>query len=909
MLPEGQRTKCEEGPEVKSTVQDEAAMLGDEMKQTPEENTGDSKAPADEIPAEDRPPEEAENTSRRAASENKVEEKSSENQEDAAAKDVAQMKEAGREARSSEEDESSTPVPNARAENETMAEDDAEAGGATAAETAEMKVELADEREVLGCEEAPVGDAEEEPREDAGDGAAAPGAAVPTGNWSSVLEETGGTSGETGGETSGDAPQAERLDQEEAAGGEEGAEDAVQTHDEVEEKPEDKDEEKQTDPNEGGDGEGRREDDSERKTDSNVGGDENGQNGTADGKTDQPQDTNEGEDSECVKGGNEEEEKEARDGGEKTREMYGKVKRKETDERREEQTEAGEEKSGKKEEGGIASADKVGKNTDVDTAEDMKKAEGSTVEPKDEAANIEVQERVREASGKEKENGEINEENGEISSRIERTAQKDAEEAETEAQKDMKTAKHTRDEIKPEEVTDEDRAEATDLTAEFKGGPEKHSSEQMDPSLDAGSAKSDAKDEESNEDGPGTEVKETESCNFPEEDDEILIKEVQTEVTSAQSSAPVAPVGPAPNLDIFVETSATEDHPPTAVPELAGEPEARKAPEEGTSAVLSPRASFPDKDECPAVHPEMAEIVVAGENVDLVSNWVTTHQVAKFFETFVEPWDDLKESKAEVTQSNQSADPLRSVKMVDDAGREQTKEEAAEAEREGDKTSEACGKEASEDKSQVQEDTEVMDLVLENGPDKKELTKGLPAWSEASGTSLQNDKSHEGFEQNNSEQDRVSTAGAKERPGSPHPVSRGSPEHQPEQEDPDLNHKPAPVPEFTAPSEREEHGQRSAHPGEPSKSNGNQPVNAEEIRGPSEKVLEAKFTWERTPEEPGESVPEPQDTSASGEATDVQLVPDRRLSKEHLSVSSLNDTHFGRSSYPVLAAARTQNGQ
>lgn len=899
-----QEAKCEEGPEVTSTVQDEEETHGDGMKQKPEENTVALKDTAEETPAENQPAGEAENPSLSAGSENKMEEKPSDNREDAAAKDVEQTDEVGREAKSSEEDESSVSAVNARAENETMAEDDAQAGGTTVAETEEMKVELSDEREVLSCEEEPVADAEEEPGKDAED--RAPRAEVPTGNWSSVLEESGGSAVETGGETSGDAPKAERDEQEEAAAGGEGeADESVQARDEVEEKPEDQDEEKQTESNEMGDGdnsEERREEDNEMETDSNVGGNENNQNETADGKTEQLQKTNEGEDSKCVKDGNEKEGNEATDVGEKSSEMYQKVKKNETDESRAEQTEAGEKNSGKcekEQEGGIASADELGKNTDADSAKAMKKNEGNTAEPEDEAANTEVPETVREASGEEEENRELDAENREISSRTESVAQKDAEEDETEAQKDVKTAKHIENEIETGEVTEEERADATDLTAESGDVTENHTCEQMDPTPDAGSAKSDAKDKESDGDGPRTEIKETESCSFPQEDDEILIKEVSS----------------GGKFDVFVETSAAEDHLLSAVTDLtatrgeSGETEASKASEEGASVVLNPRASFPDKEEIPTVHPEIPEVVDVGENVDLVSNWVTTHQVAKFFETFVEPLDDLKETQAEVSRHDQSADPLSSVKMVDDVGWEQTKEEASEVEREGNvfQTSQTCEKEQSEDKDQVQEETEVMDLMLENEPSDKELTIGLPARSEGSRTSLQNDKGQEGLVQNNSEQDRVSTPGVKDGPGSHHPVSRGSPEHQPEQQDPELNHKPTPVIEFRAPPGTKNHSQRSTHPGEPSNLNGNQPGNAEEMWGASEEVIEAKFTWERTPEEPVES--EPADPSASGGKTDLQLIADLRHSSDRLSVSSLNDTHFGRSSYPLLAAARPQNGQ
>lgn len=883
-----QETQFEQGFEMKSKVQDEEEMHGDERKQ--KENIGVSKDTAEETPAENHPPEEVENAGLCAGSENKMEEKSSENREDAAAKDVEQTDEVEREAKSSEEDESSTSAPNASAENETMAEDEAATRGTTAAETTE-RVELSDEREVLSCEDAPVVDAEDGPREDAEDRVAVAGT---TGYWSSVLEESGDTAVETGEETSGDAPKAEWDGQEEAAeeaaaSRQEEAEEPVQTHDEVEEKPEDEDEEKQADPNEMGDGdysEGRREEDHETTNDSNVGGNENAQYGPTDGKTDQSQNTNEGEDGECHKDGNEEGEKEDTDVCEKTSE---------TDESRAEQTEAGEKNSGqceREEEGVIVSPDELGKNTDADSAKDMKKPEGSSLEPEDEAANIEVQKTAREASGEETENGEIDAENGEISSKTESAVQKDEEEeAETEAQKDVKTAKDTRDEIKMDKVREEERAEATDLAAESGDGTEKHTREQMDPAPDAGSAKSEAKDEESNVDGLRTETQDAQSCSFAEEDDEILIKEVRTEVTSEQSSAP--PCSSAHKSDIFAETSAMEEQ--SAVAELnreeSGETEGSKASEEGASVVLNPRASSPDKGEGPAVPPEVAAIVDAGENVDLVSNWVTTHQVAKFFETFVEPMVDLKETQAEVTQRHQSADPLGSGKIVADVGgQEQSKDKATVVEQEDGvfKTSETCGKDPSEDKDQVQEGTEVMELMLESQPSEKELAKRLPARSEGSRTSLEN----------GTKQDRVSTPGVKDRPGI-----------QPEQEDPDLNHKPTPVIEIGAPCEPEQHCQHSAHPEEPPKLKGNQPVNAEETRGASEKVREAMFTRDRRPEEPVESGPEPQAMSASGEKSDLQLIPDLRHSKDRLSVSSLKDTHFARSSYPLLAAARTQNKQ
>lgn len=842
-----QKTEHEEDLGGKSTAQGEKEMPEDDMKQEPEENAGDSKATAGEAPSE-----EAENTSLHPASENKTEDKS-EIQQHAAAKDGTQTDEEGREAEGNEGDESPTLAPNDKAENERAMEDNAGAAATTAEETMEMKMELSVGREALSSAEAPVVDAEERPQEDGEDG---PNAELTTGNGS-VLGESGCT------EMSRDAPNTERDDKEETAGEEE-TEQSVQTPDEVEEKSEGKDEEKQTEPEIGDShsSEERREEDAEAKTNASVGDD---------GTTDQSLKTNEGEDSACVKDEDEEDEKEATGVGDTMSESCGEVKREETDA---EQTEAGEINTGnpEKEEGGIPSAGELEKNTDADSAEEKKNPEGSTVEPEDEVANIEEEETVREASGEEKEKGEID---AETSSKAESLAQRDAEEAET--------AAHRCDEIKPEQ----EGAVAKESTAESLDNTDK--GDQLDPTPDAGSGGGP---------GPGPEIKKTEleeSCNVPQQADELLSTEVLAEGTAEQSSTPVLLTGTAPSFDISIAMPESEEHllsattALTAVRGESGETEPSKASEEGASVVLNPQASFPDQEECQAANPEITEIGNTEENVDLVSNWVITHQVAKFFETFVEPLDDLKERQAGVTQHDQSAEPMSPVeplKVVENEEQEQSREEATELEQESNlfKTTHTCEKEP---EPGVQEATEVGDLKLGYEPSDEELTKGLPADSEGSRTSLQQEKDQEGFMENNAEQDRVSTAGVKDK-------ARQGVEHQPEQEDPDLKGKPTPVEEFRDQrAETEHHSQRSSRAEE----------NAEEICEVKEETVAAELTWERTPGEAEERAPELPDT------TDVELMQDLQHSKDHVSVSSLNETHFGRSSYPLLAAGRTQSGQ
>lgn len=852
-----QKTEHEEDLGSKSTVQEEKEMHEDDVKLQPEENTGDSKAIAGEAPSE-----EAENTSLHPASGNKTEDKSSEIQQHAAAKDGTQTHEEGREAEGSEGEESSTPTPNEKAENETAMEDNAGAAATTAEETIEMKMELSEGQEALSSVEAPVADAEERPWEDGEDGPTGPNTELSIGNGRNVLEESGGT------EMSRDAPNTERDDKEETAGEEE-TEQSVQTPDELEEKSEGKDEEKQTEPEIGEiySSEERREEEAEAKPNASVG---------ADGTTDQSLKTNEGEDSTCVKDGDEEDETEATGVGETMSDTCGEVKKDETDA---EQKEAGQINTGnqEKEEGGSPSAGELEKNTDADSAEEKKNPEGSFVEPDNELANIEVEETVREASGEEKEKGDID---AETASKAESLAQRDAEEAET--------AAHRCDEIKPEE---EEGAVAKESTAESLNNEDKGG--QLHPSPDAGSG-----------DGPGPETELEESCNVPQQDDEILTKEVLAEVTAEQSSTPVLLTATAPTFDISDAMPESEEHPLSAITDLtavrgeSGETEPSRASEEGASVVPNPQASFPDQEECRAANPEITEIVNTEENVDLVSNWVITHQVAKFFETFVEPLDDLKETQAGVTQHDQSAEPMspvKPVKVVENEEQEQSKEEATELQQESNivKTSTTCEKEP---EAGEQEATEVGGLRLGYEPGDEELTKGLPAGSEGNRTSLQQVKDQEGFMENNAEQDRVSTPGVKDKAESHDSATRGSAEHQSEQEDPDLKGKPTPVEEYRdQQAETEHHSQRS--------SRAEEPENAEEICEVKEKTVAAELTWEKRPGEAEERAPELPDT------TDVELIQDLRHSKDRLSVSSLNETHFGRSSYPLLAAVRTQNGQ
>ncbi|XP_051928949.1 glutamate-rich protein 3 isoform X1 [Hippocampus zosterae] len=78
----------------------------------------------------------------------------------------------------------------------------------------------------------------------------------------------------------------------------------------------------------------------------------------------------------------------------------------------------------------------------------------------------------------------------------------------------------------------------------------------------------------------------------------------------------------------------------------AGTEEAGKASEEGASALFQTRKQSNSQSVNQLPHGERPEALARASSTELVTNWLTTHQASKFFETFVEPLEDLRESDA-----------------------------------------------------------------------------------------------------------------------------------------------------------------------------------------------------------------------------------------------------------------------
>ncbi|XP_062251646.1 glutamate-rich protein 3 [Platichthys flesus] len=671
------------------------------------------------------------------------------NDSEAAQKDVEGEEKTGE---AEEADESSVSELD-RKTDETAVSEDAEEETMTVSEAVEMKVEPSEEREALSCEEAPASDTEERQQ---GDSTAASRAEVTTEDSSSSLEGSADTTVENTADISEDSvkdegskdevkkEEAELVSkdgnrQDEGLGGEQ-REKSVETYDEVE-KEKSEGESKEAE----GEHRGEREENEKDKKEE-EGKDESKKeeiiedeaNVVEDTRTDSSPErqTNEepadeedevaheekAEESEKDKGSesveikNDEEESEAKEPVidqtsecEEVKEMKAerdeeKVEEAEKEERNEEEqmeSEKSKDDNEKAEEGEEKSAISVepekitddektsGKNTaeseDVSETADGNKTTEHTVESED-------AKKETEGASSNSERGEIDGENGEISTGGERNSHNDEEmEASKEESNDEKAAERVGDGRITEEPTEGGSAEVKEADSGDCAG--KHHDEdevEQDHGTDASEGEAQERDdsdkqEETAQKDPEQESEEREiteeskpgpmdtdrqqmkqqdeNGNKPElseNRDSDLIESIdsKTNEDEAQSSAPTDDGlgGTSRKLD---ESTATSDK-TTCSDQLAavangenGEDaeEASKASEEGASVLLKPQAQneeAPNAEESVAVDEDAPEALVAEDSRDLVTNWVNTHQMSKDFETFVEPLEDLKEEASHV---------------------------------------------------------------------------------------------------------------------------------------------------------------------------------------------------------------------------------------------------------------------
>ncbi|XP_068508371.1 glutamate-rich protein 3 isoform X2 [Syngnathus scovelli] len=89
--------------------------------------------------------------------------------------------------------------------------------------------------------------------------------------------------------------------------------------------------------------------------------------------------------------------------------------------------------------------------------------------------------------------------------------------------------------------------------------------------------------------------------------------------------------------------------------------EASKASDEGASVLLQPQSNTQTANQLS--NGESPDALARASSAELVTNWLSTHQASKLFETFVEPLEDLKDSDAgpskEARQSSEPEEPSR----------------------------------------------------------------------------------------------------------------------------------------------------------------------------------------------------------------------------------------------------------
>uniref|UniRef100_A0A3B4Y1D6 Glutamate rich 3 n=1 Tax=Seriola lalandi dorsalis TaxID=1841481 RepID=A0A3B4Y1D6_SERLL len=602
-----------------------------------------------------------------------------------------------------------------------------------------------------------------------------------------------------------------------------------------------------------------------------------------------------------------------------------------------------------------------------------------------------------EEAGTDIENGEVDAENGEISTRAESKTHDDTTEASTEDNNDVKAAEHVEDEGKTEEEPAEDEsAEVKEVTVEsgddkVDQGPDTDVVESEATEGDQSVEKQDEsaqKDSEQetvvteikerstvdglNEDRDDREETKDENGNKSDLDNENRdsdstrnndnnVHEVIVASSAAQAQSSTPDLGGTTHL--LDETPAVSDKHPHSDENAAaaavnlsaadGEngadtEEASKASEEGASVLLKPQAQNNEADnaeECVATGKETPEALAAEDSTDLVTNWVTMHQTSKFFQTFVEPLEDLKEeasqtqvsiSSEEATKSTElprSESPLKMVKMSENAEEEQMHKDenetteknkvgAVESHLEIEQTQdgEHHENEPARHTLQDKEETEVQELIpkTETEDNEEESTNGQRKGSRGS---LEEDKVQD---EPTLTQNEISKTEVESIAGTHHSVASGKPESVIENQSgeettdngPDLNEKQTETEEIKGllpSSKTEEHCEHSASP--------DGLKDTEEMQGKTEEqsheVTEiTDFTTSKSEDgsqeesHNGEIQPKPTDGSINGERRDVQLIQDIKhtLSKDRLSTFSVDETLFGRSSYPSLTAARTESG-
>ncbi|XP_060934875.1 glutamate-rich protein 3 [Limanda limanda] len=914
------------------------------------------------------------------------------NDSEAAQKDVESEEKT---AEAEEADESSVSELD-RKTDETAASEDAEEEAMTVSEAVEMKAEPSEEREALRCEEALASDTEERQQ---GDSTAASLTEVTTEDSSSSLEGSADTTVEKTADISEDSVNDEGSQDEvkkeeaelvskdgnqedEGLGGEQ-REKSAETSGEVEK-------EKSEEESKEAEGEHRGEKEENEKHEEEEGKDEikteemieDEANVVEDPRTDsnperqtneepadeeddvaheeKAEESEKDEASESAENKNSEEESEAKEAvidktseGEEVKETKAerdeekgegaeKEERNEEEQMESEKSKDDNEKAEEREEKSAitvepeknpddekTSSKNTAESEDVNETADGNKTTEHTVESED-------AKKENEGASSNSERGEIDGENGEISTGGERDSHNDDElEASKEESNEEKAAECVEDErITEEEPTDGESAEVKE--ADSGDGARKHDDEvEQDHGIDASGSEARERDDsdkqeetaqkdpeqESKEteiteesqpdhmDTDGEQMKQDENGNKPElseNRDSDLIENIdsKTNEDKAQSSAPTDDGlgGTSHKLD---ESTATSDK-TTCSDQLAavangenGEDaeEASKASEEGASVLLKPQAQneeAPNAEESVAVDKETPEALAAEDSTDLVTNWVNTHQMSKDFETFVEPLEDLREEKSHAQVY--SKEETKATELL----RVETPPES----------------DAIKDTSEEKEETEVEEFnqMIQTEENDEESSNGQRKRSKES---LEEDEDQKGATQTHGDVSKTeveSIAGTHHSAASlkAESVTEKQSEEKTSARDPGKETETEETKYLQAASKTDEDIERPASPGgakDAEESSGKTEEQSGEVTEITDFTTSKSDDGSQEESQDGGIRPKPSGSSLNGERRDEQLIKDikRTLSKDRLSLFSVDETLFGSSSYPLLSTARTES--
>ncbi|XP_069006396.1 glutamate-rich protein 3 isoform X2 [Embiotoca jacksoni] len=626
------------------------------------------------------------------------------------------------------------------------------------------------------------------------------------------------------------------------------------------------------------------------------------------------------------------------------------------------------------------------KDGDESEAADGTKTPEETLNTTTEAGSVQ-EESKRGSSTSEK--AEVNGENGETSTGAESKPRED--EGEAHDKNDSRTAEQVEEERKTEEPNEDDSADVKESTVESGDGAEKHEDDKVDQAPDADQVESEGKEgddsvekhEESTKNSSepetsGTEIKEDPKLDDRKDGEETgqdandnksdLVNEKsesdlmeknnniqnsiseETAASSADLEKPSAIDDTAQLLDKGEkEPAARTDkhlHPDENAAGVdlsaadgengADTEEASKASEEGASVLLKPQAQNNDaesSEQSVQRDKESPEALAREDNTDLVSNWVNTHQSSKFFETFIEPLEDLRaisDSSKDETQSTElprSESPLKRARTAEDEENALSQQDENESE---DKTKlkavesdlssnhaedESCENEPAKDTVRVEE-TEVKGFIPKTETDQSDQDGQDTRSGEHRGSSacLEEDEAQDGPTQGVNEDNVFSKTEVESIAGFHHSVASSKPEsvsgnrrdEKTTDNGPDFYVNQTTEMKDLPPSSKTDERLESKSP---------------------DGLKEADETWLKTDECSREAteitnfttsksddgsrkeshhgdlqIKAPEDESRDRDRRDVQLIQDIKhtLSKDRLSTFSVDETLFGRSSYPLL---------